>query len=72
MNCSSRDAQGTDIWMFSQNRAVTHLSARAKRGRERDHLLAERSLRSFGPTFLSASSRQLERGDWWVAFLVPS
>lgn len=72
MNSSSRDAGETDIWMFSQNRAVTQLSARAKRGRERDHLLAEGSLRSFGPTCLPASSRQLERGDWSVAFLVPS
>lgn len=72
MNSSSQDAGETDIWMFSQNRAVTQLSARAKRGRERDHLLAERSLRSFGPTFLPASSRQLEREDWSVAFLVSS
>lgn len=72
MNSSSRDARETDIWMFSQSRAVTQLSAQAERGRERDHLLAERSLRSFGPTFLPASWRQLERGDWSVAVLAPS
>lgn len=71
MNSNSRDAPETDIWMFSRNRAVTQLSAQARRGRERDHLLAERSLRSFGPTSLPASSR-VGRGEWSVAFLVPS
>lgn len=37
MNSSSQDTPETDIWMFSQNGAVTQLSAQAKRGRERGY-----------------------------------
>lgn len=71
MNSSSQDKPETDIWMFSQNRAVTQLSAQAERGRERGHLLAEKSLGSFGPASLLASWR-VEGGDRSAAFLVPS
>lgn len=67
MNSSSQDTPETDIWMFSQSRAVTQLSAQAERGRERDYLLAERSLRSFGP-----GGRRLVSGISGFLLICPS
>lgn len=63
MNSSSQDMPETDIWMFFQSRAVTQLSVQAERGRKRDYLLAERSLRSFwsnlSPCQLGTGGRRL-------------